>query len=134
MADDIYNIVANNIKYYRKKNSYTQLLLAEKSGYSHEFIRRIEAPNIKKQFSLDTIFNISKSLNIDVWRLFYNEGKMKNMNINDYTFYDYAQSEFEIYLGKSLFEILQKNEKYQELSKLISEEENKYPDGVSIDI
>ena len=59
MGADIYSLVANNIKYYRKKLNYTQAILAEKSGYSHEFIRRIEAPNTKKSFSLETIYNLS---------------------------------------------------------------------------
>ena len=80
MDNDIYNLIANNIKNYRKKLNYTQMMLAEKSGYSHEFIRRIEAPNMKKYFSIETIFNLSIALNIDVWRLFYNANE-NNKNI-----------------------------------------------------
>lgn len=80
MDNDIYNLIANNIKYYRKKLNYTQMMLAEKSGYSHEFIRRIEAPNMKKYFSIETIFNLSKALNIEMWRLFYNDNA-NNKNI-----------------------------------------------------
>lgn len=80
MDNDIYNLIANNIKYYRKKLNYTQMMLAEKSGYSHEFIRRIEAPNMKKYFSIETIFNLSIALNIEMWRLFYNDNA-NNKNI-----------------------------------------------------
>ena len=80
MDNDIYNLIANNIKNYRKKLNYTQMMLAEKSGYSHEFIRRIEAPNMKKYFSIETIFNLSKALNIEMWRLFYNDNA-NNKNI-----------------------------------------------------
>ena len=80
MDNDIYNLISNNIKYYRKKLNYTQMMLAEKSGYSHEFIRRIEAPNMKKYFSIETIFNLSKALNIEMWRLFYNDNA-NNKNI-----------------------------------------------------
>lgn len=80
MDNDIYNLIANNIKYYRKKLNYTQMMLAEKSGYSHEFIRRIEAPNMKKYFSIETIFNLSKALNIEMWRIFYNDNA-NNKNI-----------------------------------------------------
>ena len=80
MDNDIYNLIANNIKYYRKKLNYTQMMLAEKSGYSHEFIRRIEAPNMKKYFSIETIFNLSNALNIEMWRLFYNDNA-NNKNI-----------------------------------------------------
>ena len=43
--EDVYEIIAANIKVYRKKAKMTQAELAEKTHYSHEFIRRIEAPN-----------------------------------------------------------------------------------------
>lgn len=62
--DDIYEVIAANIKKYRKEARLTQAELAEISNYSHEFIRRIEAPNSKKYFSLDTLVQISKALNI----------------------------------------------------------------------
>ena len=70
MDNDIYNLIANNIKYYRKKLNYTQMMLAEKSGYSHEFIRRIEAPNSKKNFSIDAVSNIADALDINIELLF----------------------------------------------------------------
>ena len=70
MQNNIYEIVADNIKRYRKKQNMTQLKLAELSGYSYEFIRRIEAPNMKKHFSLETIYEISKALGIDIIFLF----------------------------------------------------------------
>lgn len=64
--EDTYEIVAANIKYYRKQAKLTQAELAEKTHYSHEFIRRIEAPNSKKYFSLDTITQIAKALEINL--------------------------------------------------------------------
>ena len=67
---DIYEIVAKNIKYYRKSKKMTQAQLAEKTEYSHEFIRRIEAPNSKKNFSLDTVSNIANALDIEIELLF----------------------------------------------------------------
>ena len=66
--DDI--VVAKNIKYYRKSRNMTQAQLAEKTEYSHEFIRRIEAPNSRKNFSLDTVSNIATALDIDIELLF----------------------------------------------------------------
>jgi len=63
---DIYEIVAKNIKFYRKSKNMTQAQLAEKTEYSHEFIRRIEAPNSKKNFSLDAVSNIATALEIDI--------------------------------------------------------------------
>lgn len=63
---DIYDLVSKNIKYYRKKRKLTQANLAELTEYSHEFIRRIEAPRGKKNFSLDTVNNIANALDIDI--------------------------------------------------------------------
>ena len=68
--DSIYMVVAKNIKYYRKSRNMTQAQLAEKTEYSHEFIRRIEAPNSRKNFYLDTVSNIARALDIDIELLF----------------------------------------------------------------
>lgn len=67
---DIYDIIAANIKENRKKANLTQAKLADLTEYSHEFIRRIEAPNIKKYFSIDTLAQIAKALNIKMEDLF----------------------------------------------------------------
>lgn len=64
--EDVYEIIAANIKKYRKMAKITQAELADRTNYSHEFIRRIEAPNAKKYFSLDTLVQISKGLNIKI--------------------------------------------------------------------
>lgn len=62
--DDIYELIAANIKEHRKQAKMTQAELAEKSNYSHEFIRRIEAPNGKKYFSLDALVKIADAMDI----------------------------------------------------------------------
>lgn len=67
---DIYDEVAKNIKFYRKSKNMTQAQLAEKTEYSHEFIRRIEAPNSKKNFSIEAVSNIAKALDINIELLF----------------------------------------------------------------
>lgn len=72
---DIYEVVARNIKRYRKYRGIIQAELAEKTEYSHEFIRRIEAPNSKKNFSLDTVSNIADALDIDIELLFAKSDK-----------------------------------------------------------
>lgn len=64
--EDIYEIIAANIKSKRKDAKITQAELAERSNYSHEFIRRIEAPNGKKYFSLNTLVKIADALDIRV--------------------------------------------------------------------
>ena len=67
---DIYEIIAKNIKFYRKNKNNTQAQIAEKTEYTHEFIRRIEAPNSKKNFSIDAVSNIANALEIDIELLF----------------------------------------------------------------
>ena len=67
--EDIYEIIAANIKEYRKEAKITQAELAERSNYSHEFIRRIEAPNGKKYFSVDKLVKIADALDIKVEKL-----------------------------------------------------------------
>ena len=67
---DVYELIAKNIKYYRKSRNMTQAELAEKTEYSHEFIRRIEAPNRNKNFSIDAVSNIANALDIDIELLF----------------------------------------------------------------
>lgn len=67
--EDIYEIIAANIKAHRKLAKITQAELAERTNYSHEFIRRIEAPNGKKSFSLDTLVQIANGLHINAEEL-----------------------------------------------------------------
>lgn len=68
--EDIYGIIAANIKVCRKQAKITQAELADRTHYSHEFIRRIEAPNSKKNFSIDAVSNIANALDIDIELLF----------------------------------------------------------------
>ena len=69
-SSDIYDVVASNIKKCRKDAGLTQVQVAELTGYSHEFIRRIEAPNCKKNFTIESVFLISKALDIHISELF----------------------------------------------------------------
>lgn len=77
---DIYEYVAKNIKYYRKMRNMTQAELAEKTEYSHEFIRRIEAPNTKKNFSIDAVNNIAKALDVSMDLLFKTDDNLDDEN------------------------------------------------------
>jgi len=67
---DIYKLVAQNIKKQRKKQKITQKELAKRTGYSYAYIRRIEAPKCSKNFSILTLYNICKALDIDISSLF----------------------------------------------------------------
>ena len=68
--DNIYIKIAKNIKKYRLLNNMTQEDLASKTGYSYAYIRRLEGPQCIKNFSIQTIYEISKVLNIDIKQLF----------------------------------------------------------------
>ncbi len=61
------------IAYYRKLKSLTQEQLAEKLGCGVSFIGQIEAPNIYKSISLDTLFRIAKALDVPAYKLLYFE-------------------------------------------------------------
>ncbi len=56
------------IAYYRKLRGLTQEQLAEKIDRTPAFIGHVEAPNISKAVSLDTLFDIAKALDIPVYK------------------------------------------------------------------
>lgn len=58
------------IAYYRKLKGYTQEALAERIDRSPAFLGHVEAPNIKKSVSLDTLFTIAKALDVPVYKFF----------------------------------------------------------------
>lgn len=72
--ETIYDLVAKNIKYYRKLLGYTQKELADMTGYSHSYIRRIEAENIHNRFPMEVVESVAKALDIKTW-IFYYERK-----------------------------------------------------------
>lgn len=67
---NIYIIVSQNIKKYRKLQKITQKELACRCGYSYTYIRQIEGPNSPKNFSIATIYNICDALNIEISSIF----------------------------------------------------------------
>lgn len=56
------------IAYYRKLRGLTQEQLAEKIDRTSAFIGHVEAPNINKAISLDTLFDIAHVLEIPVYK------------------------------------------------------------------
>jgi transcriptional regulator with XRE-family HTH domain len=66
----IYSVISDNIKKYRKKRGMTQQELSLKTGYSYSYIRKIEGPNCPKNFSVLTLYNIAKTLDISIMCLF----------------------------------------------------------------
>lgn len=64
---NIYEQTAKNIKNYRKLKELTQDEVAELTGYSPEYIRRIESPNGKKKsFTLEAVYVISLALGVPI--------------------------------------------------------------------
>ena len=73
---DIYKVIRHNIKKYRKEKGITQAKLAELTDLSHDYIRQIESDKVANTFSVQTLYDISLALDVDVGLLFKND--MKN--------------------------------------------------------
>ena len=69
--DNLYYLVAQNIKKQRKLKNWTQVKLAMESNINVDYLKKIETRSgCTKQFSLDTVEKIANALNIDVKELF----------------------------------------------------------------
>lgn len=56
------------IAYYRKLRGLTQEQLAERIERTPAFIGHVEAPNIRKAVSLDTLFDIAEALDVPAYK------------------------------------------------------------------
>ncbi len=56
------------IAYYRKLRGLTQEQLAERVQRTPAFIGHVEAPNINKAVSLDTLFDIASVLDVPAYK------------------------------------------------------------------
>jgi len=63
-----YRQLGLKIAYYRKYRGLTQEQLAEKIEKAPAFIGHVEAPNVNKAISLDTLFDIATVLDIPVYK------------------------------------------------------------------
>ena len=59
-----YRQIGLKIAYYRKLRGLTQEELAEQVGLTPAYIGHLEAPNISKALSLDTLFDIASALDV----------------------------------------------------------------------
>ena len=59
-----YRQIGLKISYYRKLRGLTQVQLAEKIDKAPAFIGHVEAPNVNKAVSLDTLFDIADVLDV----------------------------------------------------------------------
>lgn len=67
---DIYAIVRDNIKFYRKEKGYTQEKLSELMGVCHDFVRQVESKKVNKNFSLLNIQKAAEVLEVEVYKFF----------------------------------------------------------------
>lgn len=65
-----YEILRENIKFYRNRKGLTQAQLAELANISQAHIAAIEAENVKRSLSLETLFCIADALEVEAYRLF----------------------------------------------------------------
>ena len=68
MYESEYMQLGLKIAYYRKMRGLTQEQLAEKIDRTPAFIGHVEAPNINKAISLDTLFEIARALNVPAYK------------------------------------------------------------------
>lgn len=66
----IYYLVSRNLKRLRKAKGITQEKLAELSNYSVGFIMNIESEKYLQTFSLGTLWQFSKVLEVDIREFF----------------------------------------------------------------
>lgn len=72
--EKFYKNIGKNIKKYRKEynkhiDKMTQEILAEKINTSVSFISHLECAKIKQGISINTIYRISKILNVPIHKL-----------------------------------------------------------------
>ena len=61
---DIYNTIRKNIRKYRLEKGITSAELAEMVDLSHDFIRQIQSNKVANNFSVETLYRISKALDV----------------------------------------------------------------------
>lgn len=65
---DKYRQIGLKIAYYRKLRGLTQEQLAEKLELGPAFIGHVEAPNVNKAVSLDTLFDVAAALDVPPYK------------------------------------------------------------------
>lgn len=65
---DKYRTIGLKISYYRKLRGLTQEQLAEKIDKNLAFIGAVEAPNVNRTVSLDTLFDIADALDVPAYK------------------------------------------------------------------
>lgn len=75
---NIKEIIAKNVRKYRKEKGYTQEQLAVYTDRSFEFMRRIETDYGQRGFSIETLYRISVVLEQSIDKFFENTEENDN--------------------------------------------------------
>jgi len=114
---DIYAEISKNIKTIRKELHLTQRNIADLTGYSYEFIRRIEAENCPNYFSIGTIYEISLALGIplvELVKVSFGENS-DNMYNNDLSFFENCSTDFHFMISNISLELSKKDKDYKKV-------------------
>lgn len=114
---DIYAEISKNIKTIRKELHLTQRNIADLTGYSYEFIRRIEAENCPNYFSIETIYEISLALGIplvELVKVSFGENS-DNMYNNDLSFFENCSTDFHFMISNISLELRKKDKDYKKV-------------------
>lgn len=114
---DIYAEISKNIKTIRKELHLTQRNVADLTGYSYEFIRRIEAENCPNYFSIGTIYEISLALGIplvELVKVSFGENS-DNMYNNDLSFFENCSTDFHFMISNISLELRKKDKDYKKV-------------------
>ena len=63
-------ILGRNIKNIRKQKRLTEMQLGKMIGKSRKFISLIEYPQYGKEIYIDSLFDISRALGVDIYYFF----------------------------------------------------------------
>lgn len=63
-------LVRRNIKKYRLMRNYTAQQLADKAGFTHQYVRDLECLNVDKTPTLEALGKFANALQIDIRQLF----------------------------------------------------------------
>ncbi len=61
-----YKEIGKKVSKYRLKKGLTQEDLANAVGVSYSYITQIEAPNVVKRMSLEVLFDIAETLDVNI--------------------------------------------------------------------
>ncbi len=73
VKENVFDVIRNNIKHYRKEKGMTQEELAEKMNVSFDYIRQIESEKSGKHLSIMNMAIAAEVLDIELYKFFVYE-------------------------------------------------------------